>query len=310
MSKYDDFIQNIDFFPDDQGKIRLHCDKMFTWHLTRLLKQIEKEAKAIVLRENSTYSKEGKKLMNSIKSDGVSKIGSRNIRGSVSAGGAKAPYAKFVHDGTKPHRITAKPGKLLVFQWENRTGRVPTTVRVRAKNRSKNSYNGMSDLYSIYDATGIGATLRSPSPGGSGGALGLQISEPDKKRKVGGMRPVFMKRKSRNGKNRIFLAGEPQADGYSLISRENMRSGRGNRYQISGETVEREQLYRDEQRWGQGKLKDKKVAVKSVKHPGYQGNPFLRDATRKVIHRRYGFTVPFGRDTLKDTGFDQKPWGF
>ena len=293
--KSDDFIKNIDFFPDDQGKIRLHCDKMFTWHLSRLLKQIEKEAKLIVLRENSTYSKEGKKLMNSIKSDGVSKIGSRNIRGSVSAGGAKAPYAKFVHDGTKPHRITAKPGKLLVFQWENRTGRVSTTVRVRAKNKSKNSYFGGSSVYSDLPGNSYPGRGNLDTVGLGGASL-----RGDGRR--GPARGYF---KSRNGKNRGYIVGE---DG--IIYEGDLQSGRGHRYQRQGTITIRQVMYRDEQRWVQGNLKDKKVAVKSVKHPGYGGNPFLRDATRTVIHRRYGWTVPFGRDTLKDTGFDQKPWGF
>ena len=278
MSKSDKFLKNVSFYHDGEDQILLKCDKMFTWHLSRMLKKIERRAREIVRVENSQYSKPGKRLMHSIKSDGVSKIGSRNIRGSVSAGGGRAPYAKFVHEGTQPHVITPKkPGGTLYFKWENRTGRVSTTVRVMARNKSKNSYYAGSSVFSDTRGDSYPGRNNLSTTGLGGAAL----------RGDGRRGPARGYYKSRNGSNRGYIAGE---DG--IIREGNIQEGRGHRYQREGTITIRHMMYRDEQRWGRGKLNDKMVSVKSVNHPGYKGNPFLRKATSSVV-KDYGWTVPF-----------------
>jgi len=219
VSKTDKFLKNVDFYHDSDGEIRFKCDKMFTWHMQRMLKKIEREAREMVLIRNSQYSKPGKRLMNSIHSDGVSKIGSRNIRGSVSAGGAKAPYARFVHDGTQEHRINAKDiatGGMLKFQWA-RMGRVGV-----------DSWEPLQRVQDKWHTRADNPNTRSVGTG------------------------VF--------------------DEFG---------DEGTRWEIK------------RRRWGRGRRKARFTVLPSVWHPGYEGHPFLRNATRDVVLRDYGYNTPF-----------------
>ena len=155
-STSDRFHGNVVFDINNEEQIVLSCNKQFSWHLSRLLKEIERDARAIVEAENSTYSKTGN-LKSSIHSDGVSTIrGTKRISGSVSAGSAKAPYAKFVHEGTKPHWIISNKGEgMLKFNWTGRTGRRAYAVHVVAKRQSANSREYGSSIGS----TGRGDTF-------------------------------------------------------------------------------------------------------------------------------------------------------
>jgi hypothetical protein len=80
------------------------------------------------LQQRARLNAEGKmvqhrtgKLVNSIEMIPATVDASAMISGAVQAGGGLAPYAKFVHDGTAPHRIEAVNRKALAFIIGNRT---------------------------------------------------------------------------------------------------------------------------------------------------------------------------------------------
>lgn len=113
--KSDAFLEKLDI--DGQDQLSIKCHKMFAWHLSRLLKEIEREARLIV---RTNHPGGTGNLASSIHSDGITHRTSRHVWGTVSAGSSKAPYAKFVHNGTKGHIRTAQPGKGYAFMWAGR----------------------------------------------------------------------------------------------------------------------------------------------------------------------------------------------
>lgn len=98
------FPEKITWDVDDNSKLSFKTHKMFSWHLSRLLKDIEREARRIVEVNHPDGTGALKK---SIHSDGVSQKtrGSRFVHGSVSAGSSNAPYAKYVHGRSATSKI-------------------------------------------------------------------------------------------------------------------------------------------------------------------------------------------------------------
>lgn len=90
--------------------------------LERILDRIRDRAKAIVEASFGKYSNTGN-ARDSIRSTGVKKLNQYAVHGFVEAGGAEAPYVKFLHDGADEHIIRARPENptgLLRFLWTGR----------------------------------------------------------------------------------------------------------------------------------------------------------------------------------------------
>jgi hypothetical protein len=142
------FPDKISWDVDDNSKLVLKTHKMFSWHLSRLLKDIEREARAEVERNHpktttNTTPNTGA-LKSSIHSNGVTQKSrsSRFIYGSVSAGSANAPYAKYVHGGHDAHTRTrpGPAGDKYLFFWSGRESkrsyRMPDGIRpIRLKDK-------------------------------------------------------------------------------------------------------------------------------------------------------------------------------
>jgi hypothetical protein len=135
---------------DADGQIRIKCNPMFKRKLNEVLREIERRARADVrARHNRTG-----KLERSIHAQKQHKsiAGGKRITGTVTAGSRLAPYARYVHEGTNPHIIMAKPGKVLAFIWKGRVSkgrlkRMSTAAPVgalaaAARGRTRNSTRG------------------------------------------------------------------------------------------------------------------------------------------------------------------------
>lgn len=120
---------------DSEGRLMIKCGKMFKRELAKVLREIEQDARKIVLikHSNPNYSANTGRLRRSIHAQPIKRVHSTRIQGSVSAGSRLAPYARYVHDGTNqngqgdPYPITARPGKMLRF-WMPSVGTKTTTV--------------------------------------------------------------------------------------------------------------------------------------------------------------------------------------
>jgi hypothetical protein len=116
----------------DDGKLSVVARRDFGNALRGILKKIEREAKVLTSKEaNHPYSRTGN-LRRSITAGAIKAVNQYAIRGSVDAGGPIAPYAKFVHEGTRRHIIRARPDNptgLLRFMWVNRGTYTRTELR-------------------------------------------------------------------------------------------------------------------------------------------------------------------------------------
>lgn len=115
----------------DQAKLSVQVRKAEEHGLRPILLKIAREAKVIVSnKHNHPYSKTGR-LARSISAGPIKGVNQYAVKGTVEA---TAPYAKFVHEGTRAHVIRARPGGKLRFVW---TGRTRTEVKwVTRRNRS------------------------------------------------------------------------------------------------------------------------------------------------------------------------------
>lgn len=109
---------------DNEGKLQIKCRPMFRRELKRYLRDISMVARELVDKRHSTpmpnYVHTGR-LKRSIHPGPIKDLNGSRISGTVTAGSRLAKYARFVHEGTLPHLITAKPGKYLAFKWAGRT---------------------------------------------------------------------------------------------------------------------------------------------------------------------------------------------
>lgn len=197
---------------DDDGKLMIKCAPMFKRELRKILREIEDEARELVRRNHGAPDKDGTKrtgrLRRSIHAGDITQVHPRRISGTVSAGSRLAPYARYVHEGTKPGvRTVRRPGSYFAFEWHGRTGRVMET----------------------WAGEGLDESVVK-------GSRGVKVV------------PLTYTRGPLKGQQKTY----------------------------SG--------------WTTGPIKNKKVAVKSINHPGYKGDKFLNAAAIKVV-RRYGGTV-------------------
>lgn len=107
----------------DDRKLYIVAKKGMRPQLARILDRIVLQAKAITSRRtNHPYSKTGN-LTRSIERTPIRDVNQHSVKGSVTAGGPIAPYARFVHEGTRPHIIRARPENptgMLRFYWVRR----------------------------------------------------------------------------------------------------------------------------------------------------------------------------------------------
>jgi hypothetical protein len=114
---------------DKDDVLQIKCRPVFEKELKKYLKAIARTARRMVNEQHKEYSRRHifgySRLERSIHPSEIKKIHAHRIGGTVTAGSRLAPYARFVHEGTRPHRIDAKPPKnYLAFIWKNRVGRV------------------------------------------------------------------------------------------------------------------------------------------------------------------------------------------
>lgn len=145
--------RNVDVDVDDNGRLQVKTHPMFAKELGKALREIADLARKIVDTEHSkTFA-----LRRSIqpykgRAASVQRTGPNTISGTVTAGSAKAPYARFVHEGTKAHKIHASPGKLLSFRGSGKGGS-KTFSRTRLRLMT-------DDDWAVYDNTQNQALLR------------------------------------------------------------------------------------------------------------------------------------------------------
>lgn len=110
---------------DSSGQIMVKARAGLERELGKALRDIAEMAREIV---RAAHDKTGR-LRRSIqpyrgRSANVRMVGPTTIAGTVSAGSRLAPYARFVHEGTRPHMIRPrKPGGSLSFVGAGRYGR-------------------------------------------------------------------------------------------------------------------------------------------------------------------------------------------
>ena len=138
----------IDVDVDDDGRFMLKTDPMFAKELGRALRDIaglarkivatehEKPRKTIVNRQVVTKPATGR-LRRSIqpyagRAARIHKTSPHTISGEVTAGSARARYARYVHEGTLPHVIRArKPGGVLVFYGQKNGSFIRRRIKLR-----------------------------------------------------------------------------------------------------------------------------------------------------------------------------------
>lgn len=117
----------------DETKLYIVARRDMSNELRKILRNIEKMAKGITANKRNFPFSKSKRMSASIRATAVKGVNQHAVSGSVQAGGPSAPYARFVHEGTKRHVIRARssnPSGLLSFNGTNElTGQV---VRVPA----------------------------------------------------------------------------------------------------------------------------------------------------------------------------------
>lgn len=114
---------------DEDGQLMIKCHPMFDRELRKVLREIKADARHIVRLRHSGGGKIGDprtgNLRRSIQTGPVRRVHPTRISGTVTAGSRLAPYARFVHEGTKPGvRTVKRPGAYFRFLWQHRTGNV------------------------------------------------------------------------------------------------------------------------------------------------------------------------------------------
>lgn len=203
---------------DSDEMMFLKCHPMFERELRKALKKIENIARDDV---RANHHKTGK-LMRSIHAQPIKTLrGGKRVYGTVEAGSRLAPYAGFVHNGTRPHVIRGRNGGMLDFWWK----------------------------------------------GGRRGRKAVQVWEPLK-------RATDAIHNPRNPKYRLHDTGRKTSRGDAIMEHQVLRN-----------------------RWDHNApLGNRRVVVRKVNHPGYEGDPFLTRAMA-IVAAEYapGGRVPKGK---------------
>jgi len=116
----------------NKTKLKVVARRELGDELESILDRIARQAKVIVERPgNHPYSKTGR-MRESIGTTPIKGVNQYSVTGSVTAGGDLAPYAVYVHEGTRPHVIKARPENptgMLRFYWVKRGTYVTEELR-------------------------------------------------------------------------------------------------------------------------------------------------------------------------------------
>lgn len=121
------FQQSLSVDIDSDGELQIKCHPMFARELEKIIRDIASMARKIVAKDHSKTRKLERSIQpyagRSARSH-VRRVGPHLLVGTVTAGSARAPYAKYVHEGTLPHIIRARqPNGSLSFVTDKRNGR-------------------------------------------------------------------------------------------------------------------------------------------------------------------------------------------
>lgn len=126
---------------DSEGQIDIKTRPMFERELRKMLREVKDEARKIVAVEHShpprrdprmTRGEDPRKsgntgrMLSSIQVGGIKKVHAHRISGSVTAGSSRAPYTRYVHEGTRQHgqgRYMIKARNSPVLSFVNSRGR-------------------------------------------------------------------------------------------------------------------------------------------------------------------------------------------
>lgn len=104
-------MDNLEVKLDSNGQIAFRCRPIFRKELKKLLKNVSDDARMLVQANNTRTGA----LRRSIKPGPIKGVNQYRITGTVTAGSRLAPYAKYVHDGTKRHIIKPRHKKTLMW---------------------------------------------------------------------------------------------------------------------------------------------------------------------------------------------------
>lgn len=97
---------------DSEGRLLVKANPLFARELRKVLRDVESTARQLV---GATHTKTGR-LRRSIHAQPLKTIaGGKRITGTVSAGSRLAPYARYVHEGSRAHVIKARKADALSF---------------------------------------------------------------------------------------------------------------------------------------------------------------------------------------------------
>ena len=129
------FGRSVEVDVDNDGKFFVKCHPMFSKELAKALREIADEARSLIRRrhENPPAHVRGRRSTGNLRRSVqpykgraavIKQVGPTTIAGTVTAGSRRAPYARYVHEGTRRHIITPrKPGGALSFVSATRHGR-------------------------------------------------------------------------------------------------------------------------------------------------------------------------------------------
>jgi len=158
------FSGSLEVHLDSDEQIRIKTKPMFVRELRKILREIKDSAREDVVRRHFRTGR----LMSSIQaqvSDISTEAGGRRISGTVSAGSRLARYAWYVHEGTRPHIIRAKPGGVLAFVGHSpimrqvKVGRRLVVKGVKFQKGGK-TFQGHSAYDDVYEAQSVAGVER------------------------------------------------------------------------------------------------------------------------------------------------------
>lgn len=112
---------------DSEGRLQAKCHPMYAKELGKVIREIAELAREIVRKEHSKTHRLERSIQPYAGRSAASHIrrtGPTTISGTVTAGSTRAPYARYVHEGTLPHVIRPrKANGALSFVSDKRYGR-------------------------------------------------------------------------------------------------------------------------------------------------------------------------------------------
>lgn len=144
---------NVEVHVDSSGQIFVKAHRDLAKELGKALREIADLAREIVKREHHRTGRMGRSIQPYRgRSAKIVQTGPTTISGTVTAGSRLAPYTRFVHEGSFPHKIRArKPGGKLSFVGAGQQGRKTfTRTRLRRLNDEEWTnleFNGTPEEY-------------------------------------------------------------------------------------------------------------------------------------------------------------------